>query len=403
MDTKEPLLRSDWTIYRGGGLVFNRAEDCTVEDCLIRHVGLVEKQAAGVQISMSQGITIRHCSIYDTSRAGINVSEGTFGGHLIEFCDVFDTVQETGDHGSFNSWGRDRFWGLHKAPGIALPQLAVLDAVKPTIIRNSRWRCDHGWDVDLDDGSSNYEIYENLFLHGGLKLREGFHRRVWNNITVGNSLHPHVWYDGSGDVVTRNIWMASYRPAQMPKGKWGQEIDHNLFTTSDDDRTRVAANGCDAHSVIGDPLFIDAATGDYRVKELTGEAVRTIADLRRRQDAAAGRPLTIGGVDIAAVTTWSFNQDGRRGAQRFALFGSDAASDPGWGGGGLTPIAEVDTTGDPAERFAATSVRRSGGRPLGTFRWLVWITQPATSAPAPASNAISVSLPASGSIPASQL
>lgn len=206
----------------------------------------------------------------------------------------------------------------------------MLDAVKTTIIRNSRWRCDHGWDVDLDDGSSNYEIYENLFLHGGLKLREGFHRRVWNNITVGNSLHPHVWYDGSGDVVTRNIWMVSYRPAQMPKGKWGQEIDHNLFTTSDDDRTRFAANGCDAHSVIGDPLFIDAATGDYRVKELTGEAVRTIADLRRGQDAAAGRPL-------------------------------------------------------------------------GTFRWLVWITQPATSAPAPASNAISVSLPASGSIPASQL
>ncbi len=67
--------------------------------------------------------------------------------------------------------------------------------VKPNIIRNSRWRCDHGWDVDLDDGSSNYEIYNNLFLNGGLKLREGFHRRVWNNITVNNALHPHVWYD----------------------------------------------------------------------------------------------------------------------------------------------------------------------------------------------------------------
>jgi len=508
-----------------------------------------------VQISMSQGITVRHCSIYGTSRAGINVSEGTFGGHVVEFCDVFDTVRETGDHGSFNSWGRDRFWHLDGAPADELPQLALLDAVRPTIIRNNRWRCDHGWDVDLDDGSSNYEIHDNLFLHGGLKLREGFHRRVWNNIAVDNSLHPHVWYDGSGDVVTRNIWMGCYRPAAMPKGKWGQEIDHNLFTTSDDDRTRFAANGCDAHSVIGDPLFIDAATGDYRVKDgspalalgfrnfpmdrfgvqrprlrkiartptlpgseptgpggdraaagpvvawwqgvrvkeltgeefsafgvaresggvhvvegavgeirggdliqsLDGEAVRTIADLRRRQDAAAGRPLTIGlvrnqqpwnirlddytfvaretpepsgggvsfpavatqpatanepvatladgrlaanygpvfrngvvggmykvdlgtRVDIAAVTTWSFNQDGRRGAQRFALFGSDAASDPGWGSGGLTPIAEVDTTGDPAERFAATSVRRSGGRPLGTFRWLVWITQPVTSA-----------------------
>ncbi|NIP93891.1 MAG: hypothetical protein GWO24_10740, partial [Akkermansiaceae bacterium] len=54
-------------------------------------------------------------------------------------------------------WGRDRFWGLKDLPPGKLPELALLDAEK-TIIRNSRWRCDHGWDVDLDDGSSNYEI-----------------------------------------------------------------------------------------------------------------------------------------------------------------------------------------------------------------------------------------------------
>ena len=187
--------------------------ECVVEDSLIHDVGVVEKQAAGVQISMSSGITVRHCSIYDVGRAGINISEGTFGGHLIEFCDVFDTVRETGDHGSFNSWGRDRFWNLKGAPADELPKLASLDA-KRSIIRNSRWRCDRGWDVDLDDGSSNYEIYNNLFLHGGLKLREGFHRHVYNNIAVNNSLHPHVWYDNSGDVVTGNIWMTQYRPVQ---------------------------------------------------------------------------------------------------------------------------------------------------------------------------------------------
>lgn len=346
MDVKEPLLRSDWTIYRGGAVLFQGTEDCTVadcefdqlggnavfvsrynrhvtvrgcdfhdtgasaiafvgdpqsvrnplfeygqrqsyaaidqtpgprsddypagcrvEDCLIRRVGVVEKQATGVEISMAMGITIRHCSIYEASRAGINISEGTFGGHLIEFCDVFDTVRETGDHGSFNSWGRDRFWGLTDVPSAELPRLALLDAVQPTVIRNNRWRCDHGWDVDLDDGSSHYEISHNLFLHGGLKLREGFHRKVWNNIAVNNTLHPHVWYENSGDVVTRNIWMGAYRPAVMKIVQWGQEIDRNLFTTSEADRTRFAPNGCDANSLVGDPLFVDAAKGDYRVKD----------------------------------------------------------------------------------------------------------------------------------------
>jgi len=141
--------------------------------------------------------------------------------------------------------------------------------VKPIVLRNNRWRCDHGWDVDLDDGSSNYEIYNNLFLRGGLKLREGFHRRVWNNITVNNSLNPHVWYENSGDVVTNNIWMGAYRPAAMSGSlkKWGQEVDRNLFTTSDADRTKFAGKGCDAHSLVGDPMFVNPAQGDFRVKD----------------------------------------------------------------------------------------------------------------------------------------
>ncbi|MGO8741130.1 MAG: right-handed parallel beta-helix repeat-containing protein, partial [Limisphaerales bacterium] len=39
MDTKEPLLRSDWAIYRGGAIFFNGAEDCALEDSFIDQVG----------------------------------------------------------------------------------------------------------------------------------------------------------------------------------------------------------------------------------------------------------------------------------------------------------------------------------------------------------------------------
>jgi len=81
-----------------------------VEDCLIYLTGRVEKQTAGVNIDLAQNITVRHCSIYDMPRAGIKHRRRLLGGHLVEYCDVFDTVKETGDHGSFNSWGRDRYW-----------------------------------------------------------------------------------------------------------------------------------------------------------------------------------------------------------------------------------------------------------------------------------------------------
>ncbi len=350
MDNREPLLRSDWTTYRGGAVLLDGAEDvviedcdfdqlggnaifvssynrrvavrgcliresgangiafvgdpravrsplfqynqafdyaaldrapgpigdrfpadCLVDDCLITRSGRFEKQTAPVQISMAQRITVRHCSIYEVPRAGINIGDGCWGGHLIEHCDVFDTVLETGDHGSFNSWGRDRYWHpdvrLVDQQVAADPALPLLDMIEPTTLRHNRWRCDHGWDVDLDDGSSHYRIHDNLLLNGGLKLREGYQRIVTNNVIVNNSLHPHVWFAQSGDIFTHNIVMGPYRPALMDIPHWGAEIDYNLFTTSEADRTQFADQGCDAHSLVGDPLFVNAAGGDYRVRE----------------------------------------------------------------------------------------------------------------------------------------
>jgi hypothetical protein len=53
----------------------------------------------------------------------------------------------------------------------------------------------------------------------------------------------------------------------MTKGKWGREVDRNLFTTNDADRRKFAAHGCDENSIVGDPMFIDPAKGDFRVKD----------------------------------------------------------------------------------------------------------------------------------------
>ena len=347
MKTNEPLLRSDWKIYRGGALVIENAEkcsvngcylhdiggnaiffsnynrnhrvsqnhitrigasavcfvgspdavrsplfeygksqtweqmdkgtgpltpdypsDCLVDDNLIHSIGETEKQGAGIQLSMSARITIRNNSIYDLPRAGINVSEGTWGGHLIEGNDVFDTVLETGDHGSFNSWGRDRYW--HPDRNVMdefakeHPQMVFRDATETTVIRNNRWRCDHGWDIDLDDGSSNYHIYNNLCLHGGLKLREGFARTVENNIMVNNTFHPHVWFANSQDIFRHNIVTTPYRPIQVKE--WGKETDTNFFVTKQG-LEQAQKRGTDLHSLYGDPLFIAPEKGDYRVKE----------------------------------------------------------------------------------------------------------------------------------------
>ena len=665
MDNKEPLVRSDWTTYRGGAVFYTGTEDCSLEDCFIDQVGgnavfannynrrltvrgchiakaggngvafigdrdaarvprdwkdnsqkfatldrtagpktnnypadcvvedcliylsgRVEKQTAPVQIELAQSITVRHCSLYDVPRAGINIGDGCWGGHVIEFCDIFDTVKETGDHGSFNSWGRDRFWNL---AGLNLNDdkvwetekgVPLLDAVRTVVMRNNRWRCDHGWDIDLDDGSTNYELRNNLCLNGGIKNREGFFRVVENNIMVNNGFHPHVWYKHSEDIVRRNImWSDHYLPAGgMPSTPWGKDMDYNLVHRAGVTEPKPAAKLAeqskrDANSIVADAMFVDAAGGDFRVKDgspafklgfvnfpmdqfgvqkpelkaiartpqmpaargdmfavervpgrarsryvlqaqvrdiaglgdrsayglpeecgvlllnvaaespagsaglqkddvilgCNGKPVRTVADLLAIQDEAAGKKLTLSAVRkqqtlsvdiadyafvvtecqatpdfkaiplapatavlqatvvagapgtmnepvavltdgklaksygpvfgngvtdgaykldlgavkaIAQVNTFSHNQNSNRGRQRYALYGSNAAADPGWNiadGRVFVPLADVDTGKAATADFVATSVRQSGGKPLGSYRWLIWAIAPVTT------------------------
>lgn len=347
LEEYEPLLRSDWMIYRGGAVFLEGVENVCIEDCeladlggnaifvsnynrdvvikgnhihdcgasgisfvgspeavrspsfqynefvplsemdtikgpksnkypsnsqaidnLIYRIGRVEKQTAGVEIAMAMHITVGHNSIYEVPRAGINIGDGTWGGHILEYNDVFATVLESGDHGAFNSWGRDRFWHPDRDTmdqiAAANPEMPNWDAIHTTIIRNNRFRCDHGWDIDLDDGSSNYHIYDNLCLNGGIKLREGFNRIAENNITINNGFHPHVWFKNSGDVFRHNIVFTEHKDIGLQD--WGREVDYNLFP--DKETLRLSRDkGVDANSVYGDALFVDARSGDFRVEE----------------------------------------------------------------------------------------------------------------------------------------
>ncbi len=347
MQNKEPLLRSDWTIYRGGAVLFDGSVNCALKNCTLKNLGgnavffnnynrncnvsgcliskigasaicfvgdpnavrspsfeynqfvplaqmdrtpgpktnnypanclvfdnlmfdlgLTEKQSAGVQLSMCRDICISHNTIYDVPRAGINVSEGTWGGHVIEFNDVFNTVKESGDHGSFNSWGRDRYWHPDKKVLDSIVatnfDLAMLDVVKPVIIRNNRFRCDHGWDIDLDDGSGNYKIYNNLCLNGGLKLREGVNRLVENNIMINNTFHPHVWFRNSKDLFRHNVVSTGYMPINITT--WGSETDHNVFPDSASLKA-AQRRGTDSNSVCGAFNFVNPQQGDFRLMD----------------------------------------------------------------------------------------------------------------------------------------
>jgi hypothetical protein len=95
---------------------------------------------------------------------------------------------------------------------------------------------------------------------------------VTNNIILNNGLHPHVWPANNGDVFRHNIVFAAHRPALMtrdmaPDGKWGEEIDYNIYASGQTDRTKFAANQCDLNSIVADPRFVDPEKGDFTLAE----------------------------------------------------------------------------------------------------------------------------------------
>ncbi len=262
----------------------NYPAHCRIHNNLMHRFGLIGKQVAGVFISMSQQITVSHNTIYRCPRAAICINDGCWGGHIIEYNDVFNTVTESGDHGPFNSWGRDRWWKTSYNGGRDIESFAkersLLDNYKVTHIRNNRFAHPggHSWGIDLDDGSSNYHVYNNLCLGLGVKLREGFFRRVENNIIINGFGGFHIWMPGCDDVISRNIFVSD-KPYQFIRAnpRYAKEFDYNVFY-NDKGMPMITGvgkpitlkqwqeKGFDRHSVFADPLFVDADNGNYQVK-----------------------------------------------------------------------------------------------------------------------------------------
>ena len=354
--------------------------DCLVENCTMSEIGDFGKQVAGVFIAMSHRITVRHCTIYGTARAGVCISDGTWGGHLIADCDIWDTIRETGEHGPFNSWGRDRMWlregGLQKS-------LVPLDALDPTVIRHNRianYRPSisaGNWTIDLDDGSSRYEITDNLNLGSTLKLRDGFLRTVWNNIFVSAvPLGFHVWPADSGDRLFHNITVVAgarpgqleaeatmIRPIRMRDATWAVGMDRNLywnantgaFRVEGDDWAAWQAKGFDRNSLFADPQFVDPLSGNYHVRDTSPALALGFKNFP--MDGFGHRMTRIapfGGefLDRIVITV---TPDARGGEVRYTLDGSEVtAASPRY----TQPLDVTATTWVHARTFR-------DGRPLG--------------------------------------
>jgi len=279
--------------------------ECQATNNLIHDCGVFGKQIAGVYISRAKRITAGHNLIYNLPRAGICIGDGTWGGHIIEFNHIHHTVRETQDHGPFNSWGRTAEWCLVHSHDSKLTSPHGAGNVRAftqetNIVRNNLLNGVVDYRpgeflhaLDLDDGSSNYHLYNNVCVGMAISIRDGAYRTVENNIIISPRVPVgfHVGYDKNHDVFRHNIiyttgdiYFLNWPPPTEP---WLQEIDHNLFFnpetpwlctpvitvgSREDVEKKFTldewqARGYDTHSLVADPLFVNPGTNDYRVKD----------------------------------------------------------------------------------------------------------------------------------------
>jgi len=287
--------------------------DCLVTNNLIHHIGEYGKQVAGVFISISRDNTISHNHIHDMPRTAICINDPFWGGHVVEYNDIHNTVLETDDHGGFNAWGRGHYWCLALNDIAASHEAGDVkrDARFPTIIRYNRFRDQDNYGIVMDDGASNFHVYNNLCLGVGVQNRNGEYRIIENNVFVNpcQAIGYEVGHENNHDQFLRNIVVVNadlggvpdgerslgfrdqnaggggdhvYRVGYPPKqGQWVDEIDYNVlfnyagefsvdFVPRNGEPETLSWEqwrelGFDKHSVRTDPMFLDPANGDYRV------------------------------------------------------------------------------------------------------------------------------------------
>ncbi|WP_377267062.1 right-handed parallel beta-helix repeat-containing protein [Peterkaempfera sp. SMS 1(5)a] len=289
----------------------NYPRDISVKNNLMENMGRFEQQSSGVNISTSKDVTVDGNTIDGSPRACLNIEDGTWSGHVIKNNDLFNCVQHTGDNGSINVWGRSRFWAssgnntlaagtsFEGATGSQLTDsqakdLVKLDVVEPITIEHNRFWHDGDWAIDLDDGSSNFTLQDNLILKGGIKLRDGYDRTVQNNLLVNGSIFEQVSHSDDGDVIKHNItlgdqaynnvlnnpvtakytvddnvfWNGGYPINVNPDGHGNQKLSSDGTTVNT--QSSWVQDGMDVHSLVVDPKFKAAdptATYDFTVAD----------------------------------------------------------------------------------------------------------------------------------------
>jgi len=283
--------------------------EIAVRDCTIAHGGRIHPAGVGVWIGHASHCSVEHCHIHDLTYTGVSVGwtwgygESRAHHNHIAHNHIHDIGQ-----GVLSDMGG--VYTLGVSPGTVVEGNVIHDIVSHAY---------GGFGVYTDEGSTGIVIRKNLVFRtssGGFHQHYGSSNRIENNVFASardwqlqrTRVESHESFRFERNIV----WWEEDVP--LVKGDWTTGIITKAncywhggkpvtFPAGDDLAARQAA-GQDTGSVVADPLFRDAARGDFA---LAPDSPAIALGFEPLDPATAGRRsaagLTAGLPDVPTIWT----------------------------------------------------------------------------------------------------
>ena len=295
--SQQCLFRENHVHHMGQGGVITvggtkeQSHHCAVLGNVMEHLGLIYKHVAGVYVTHGSDHRIAHNRITDVPRYAVSFKsqgEGSLSHrNVAEFNEIRRCNLETNDTGAFETLGYER-----RDSGNVIRYNLILDSVGMISTPDGKILTPYfTWGGYLDDYSSGTMVYGNIIArtaNAGCCIHAGKDNVFENNVFVDGydhqvRLQPHDDFM-KGNKFVRNIVVYSRPQAQLifswrDQPDMFSECDHNVYWLKGADlkslKTHIMpsgtfaqwqAAGYDTHSIVADPLFVDATHDDYRLK-----------------------------------------------------------------------------------------------------------------------------------------
>jgi len=290
------VVGNDITDTGTSGVKIRNGDRNLVSNNHIHHFSVVYRNSPGVSVRGKANV-IAHNLIHDGPRSGVVFSGAD---NVMELNRVHHMNLEASDSCMIGMYCGGSYEKARARLGNVMRYNFVSDSGGYSMKSPGRWRAPwHTYGLRMDDLTSGVTVYGNIIVRtvsGAVQIHSGKDNVIENNILVdgsgtqvcfSNTLaeFKKIKSDMSGNRFVRNI-VAYTRPeaSLFVISNWTRrmiaEADHNVYFHAGHPlanrvwpRAPEVATygkwrelGYDAHSLVADPLFVDPANGDYRLR-----------------------------------------------------------------------------------------------------------------------------------------